>query len=90
MRPVTIRSFALGVLVSLASASYASHIVLAQDVRIPSERQLERMERQDIITPPLSTGPAETGSLESQDQRMDRRAREVDERVMRGICSACE
>jgi hypothetical protein len=48
------------------------------------------MEREDIATPPLSLGPDAAGSIKAQNERMDRRAREVDERVIRGICGGCD
>ena len=61
----------------------------AQGVQIPSERQLETWERQDIETRPLSTGPRATGRIGSQIEEMDRRDRDIDERALRGICRDC-
>src|SRR3954470_19058941 len=65
---------------------------LAQvEVQIPSATQLDRMEREDIATPPLdvSGSPVPKGSEQTQIRRMDRQDRIIDNKVMRGICSDC-
>lgn len=65
---------------------------LAQvEIQIPSGTQLDRMEQQDIATPPLdvSGSPIPQGSEQSQIRRMDRQDRIIDDKVMRGICSDC-
>src|SRR4051794_26711956 len=58
---------------------------LAQvEVQIPSATQLDRMEREDIATPPLdvSGSPVPRGSEQSQIRRMDRQDRIIDDKVM--------
>jgi hypothetical protein len=61
------------------------------ELQIPSAAQLDRMEREDIATPPLdvSGSPIPKGSEQSQIRRMDRQDRIIDDKVMRGICSDC-
>jgi hypothetical protein len=79
-----------GLGVALAETSPA---VLAQaDIRIPTDADLERMERRSMATPPLSVGdaPALRGSEKSQDLEMDRQDVIVDRKVMRGICADCK
>jgi hypothetical protein len=66
--------------------------VLAEgEIRIPSDAQLEQLERQGVETPTLdvSGAPAMKGSEESQDRQMERRRRVIDREVMKGICSDC-
>ena len=67
-------------------------MVLAQaEIRIPSDSQLERLERRGIATPPLdvSGSPVPKGSEESQIDQMDRQDKAIDEKLMRGICKDC-
>ena len=67
-------------------------MVLAQaEIRIPSDSQLERLERRGIATPPLdvSGSPVPKGSEESQIDQMDRQDKAIDEKLMRGICRDC-
>jgi hypothetical protein len=75
-----------------AGSAPASLFVLTQgELRIPSDAQLEQLERQGIATPTLdvSDAPAMKGSEESQDRQMERRSRAIDQKVMKGICSDC-
>jgi hypothetical protein len=68
-------------------------MVLAQaEIRIPSDSQLERLERRGIATPPLDVSgspPVPKGSEESQIDQMDRQDKAIDEKLMRGICRDC-
>ena len=65
---------------------------LAQaEIRIPSDAQLEGMEQQGIVTPPLyDGGRAHDGSIAAQDHQMEEQAHRIDERLLRGgICRDC-
>ena len=78
----------------------ASPITLAQgEIRIPSDADLERLERQSMATPPLDTGRqttrqpgaavSEQRREEIENQQMDRQDRAIDQKVLRGICRDC-
>ena len=93
-RPIPLLCFGIALVSSLhwAAGARGPLLVLTQsEVRIPSDAQLERLEREGIATPPLdvSDAPATKGTEESQDQQMDRRSRAIDQKVMKGICSDC-
>jgi hypothetical protein len=65
---------------------------LAQaEVRIPTEAEIGRMERQSIARPALDDSyRGETG--DQMDRRLDQRAHRIDERLLggSGICSGCD
>ena len=64
---------------------------LAQtEMSIPTEAELGRLDRETMRGTIPDPEADMTGSIESQDQSMDRRAHEVDERVLRGICGGCD
>ncbi|MGA0594709.1 hypothetical protein [Enterovirga sp. CN4-39] len=67
---------------------------LAQaEIRIPSEADLQRMERRSITTPPLDVGAAPRISNEAaENAQLDQRARRIDENLIgRGaICTDCQ
>ena len=69
-----ISAFCFGIaLISSLEGSVAPLLMLTQsEVRIPSDAQLERLEREGIATPTLdvSGAPAMKGTEESQDQQM--------------------
>ena len=68
-------------------------VAIAQaEIRIPTDAELDRMERKAIVTPPLDVGdaPALKGSEENQDLQMDRKDVIIDREVMRGICADCK
>jgi len=65
---------------------------LAQaQIQIPSDAQLDRMEQQGIVTPPLyDGGGASGGGIAAEDRQMDEQAHRVDEKLLRGgICGGC-
>ena len=67
-------------------------LVLAQaQIQIPSDAELERMERQGIVTPPLyDGGGANDGSIAAENRQMDEQAHRIDEKLLRGgICRDC-
>ena len=83
-----------------ASRADASRITVAQgEIRIPSDADLERLERQGMATPPLDAGrqttrqPGATAGEqrreEIENQQMDRQDRIIDQKVQRGICRDC-
>ena len=83
-----------------ASRADASRITLAQgEIRIPSDADLERLERQGMATPPLDTGRqttrqpgaavSEQRREEIENQQMNRQDRVIDQKVLRGICRDC-
>ena len=88
-----ISAFCFGIaLISSLERPGAPLLVLTQsEIRIPSDAQLERLEREGIATPTLdvSGAPAMKGREESQDQQMERQSRAIDQKVMKGICSDC-
>ena len=62
------------------------------EVQIPSDAQLDRMERQGITTPPLYDGGGAREAGESAEIRqMDQRAHRIDEKLLDGggVCSGC-
>jgi hypothetical protein len=65
---------------------------LAQaEIRIPSDAQLERMEQQGIVTPPLYDGGlGRDPGIAGADRQMEEQAHRIDERLLRGgICRDC-
>ena len=67
-------------------------IRLAQaQIQIPSDAQLDRMERQGIVTPPLyDGGGAADGSIGAENRQMEEQAHRIDEKLLGGgICSGC-
>jgi hypothetical protein len=88
---------AIGLALAAATSGIAradtSPVAVAQaEIRIPSDAELDRMERKAIATPPLdvSGAPVLKGSERSQDLQMDRQDVIVDQEVMRGICADCK
>src|SRR3954447_14090552 len=67
------------------SAPSPLFILTQGEIRIPSDARLEQLERRGIATPPLnaSGAPALKGTEESQDQQMERRSREIDQKAMK-------
>ena len=69
------------------------HVRVAQaEVRIPSEAQIDRMERDAISTPPLDVSDgAQTGGEAAEIRQMDRRAHSIDEKLLKdgGVCRGC-
>lgn len=69
------------------------HVQVAQaEVRIPSEAQIDRMERRAISTPPLDVSEgAQTGGEAAEIRQMDRRSHSIDEELLggSGVCSGC-
>ena len=62
------------------------------DVTIPTDAQINRMERDAITTPPLDVSEgAQRGGEASEIRQMDRRARRVDEKLLKddGVCDGC-
>lgn len=76
-----------------AGAAYAEpQLRLAQaQIQIPSDAQLNRMEQQEIVTPPLYDGRgANGGGIAAEDRQMDEQAHRIDEKLLRGgICGGC-
>jgi hypothetical protein len=76
-----------------AGAAYAEpQLRLAQaQIQIPSDAQLNRMEQQEIVTPPLYDGRgASGGGIAAEDRQMDEQAHRIDEKLLRGgICGGC-
>ena len=75
------------------TARAESRLLMAQaEVQIPSDAQLDRMERQGITTPPLYDGGGAREAGESAEIRqMDQRAHRIDEKLLDGggVCSGC-
>ena len=76
------------------TAHAESRLLMAQaEVQIPSDAQLDRMEREAITTPPLYDGGGanERGGIGAENRQMDEQAHRIDERLLRGgdICSDC-
>lgn len=69
------------------------HDRLAQgEVAIPTEGQIDRMERDAITVPPLDVSEgAQRGGEAAEIRQMDRRARRVDEKLLTddGVCNGC-
>lgn len=64
----------------------------AQAMTIPTEAQIDRMERDSISTPPLDVSEgAQRGGQGAEIRQMDRRAHQVDEKLLNddGVCSGC-
>ena len=78
--------------VSAGTACAEPQLRLAQaPIQIPSDAQLDRMEQQGIVTPPLYDGRgASGGSIAAEDRQMDEQAHRIDEKLLRGgICGGC-
>ncbi|MER2269080.1 hypothetical protein [Methylobacterium oxalidis] len=61
-------------------------------VTIPTDAQINRMERNAITTPPLDVSEgAMRGSERSQIRQMDRRDRRIDQKLLKddGVCDDC-
>jgi hypothetical protein len=114
-----VQSMLLGAaLIATVTPCEAASLRLAQAVQIPTERQLEQIDRSiNPSTPSTATkrkqlrakppktvrspSPSTTGSIRpggvpnvdaaivSENAQMDRRARAIDHKVMKGICRAC-
>ncbi|MGW5841034.1 hypothetical protein ACWFZ6_23875 [Methylorubrum extorquens] len=76
-----------------AAAEAGPRVRIAQEeVRIPSEAQIDRMERDAISTPPLDVSEGrQTGSEAAEIRQMDRRARSIDEKLLKDgdVCRGC-
>src|SRR3954447_13096277 len=68
-------------------------LLMAQaEVQIPSDAQIDRMEREAITTPPLYDGGGGKQAGESAAiRRMDERAHRIDEKLLDGggVCGGC-
>ena len=67
-------------------------LLLAQaQIQIPSDAQLDRMEQQGIVTPPLYDGSgASDGGIAAENRQMEDQAHRIDEKLLGGgICSVC-
>ena len=88
-----IRLFTLPLLAVAAGTVCAEpQLRLAQaQIQIPSDAQLNRMEQQEIVTPPLYDGRgASGGGIAAEDRQMDEQAHRIDEKLLRGgICGGC-
>ena len=78
---------------SLNVSSAPGRIIVAQELSIPTDAQLERMEERAITTNPLddSEAPALRGGEGAENRQMDRRAHRIDEQLLTngGICAGC-
>lgn len=76
---------------NVATLAGGALLLLAQaEIQIPSDAQLDRMERQGIATPPLYDGDAIGGGIGAENRRMEDQARRIDERLLGGgICRDC-
>jgi hypothetical protein len=75
-----------------ASACGEPKLLLAQaQIQIPSDAQLDRMERQGIVTPPLYDGRGGTdGGIAAENRQMEDQAHRIDEKLLGGgICADC-
>ena len=90
-KPISAFCFAIALISSLEGSVTPLLMLTQSEIRIPSDAQLERLEREGIATPTLDVGgaPAMKGTEESQDQQMERQSRAIDQKVMKGICSDC-
>jgi len=89
-RPMIPHITRLLVVSSLAPLLLAMPATAQGEVQIPTDAQLDRMERGDIATPPLSVGAAGVNASEqSEDRSLDQQDRAIDRKVMRGICTGC-
>lgn len=65
---------------------------MAQMVTIPTERQIDRMERDAIATPPLDVSAgAQRGDQGARIRQMDDRSHRIDEKLLTddGVCRGC-
>ncbi|WIU40304.1 hypothetical protein [Methylorubrum extorquens] len=65
---------------------------MAQTVTIPTDAQIDRMERDAISTPPLDVSEgAQRGDEAARIRQMDKRAHRVDEKLLTddGVCDDC-
>ena len=69
------------------------HVRVAQaDVTIPSDAQINRLERNSIATPPLDVSEgAQRGGQGAEIRQMDRRAHSIDEKLLKDdvVCDGC-
>ena len=75
-----------------APASADPIVRMAQAVTIPTDAQIDRMERDSISTPPLDVSEgAQRGGQAAEIRQMDRRAHRVDEKLLKddGVCDGC-
>ena len=65
--------------------------VAQAEIRIPSDAQLERMERHGIVTPPLYDGGlGRDPGIAGADRQMEEQAHRIDEKLLSGgICRDC-
>ena len=78
--------------IAAAPARAEPRRLLAQaEIRIPSDNQLEQMERQGITTPPLYDGKGTLdGGIAAENRQLDERAHRIDEGLLRGgVCRDC-
>jgi hypothetical protein len=80
----------LGIAAGTVCAEPRLRLAQAQ-IQIPSDAQLDRMERQGIVTPPLDDGRgASGGGIVAEDRQMDEQAHRIDEKLLGGgICGGC-
>jgi len=92
LRPSCTR-VAFVLLLGLAAASVRAepYQVAQAEIRIPGDAQLERMEQQGIVTPPLYDGGiGRDPGIGAADRQMEEQAHRIDEKLLRGgICSDC-
>jgi len=77
--------------IAAGTACPGPQLRLAQaEIQIPSDAQLDRMEQQEIVTPPLYDGGGASGGIAAEDRQMDEQAHRIDEKLLRGgICGGC-
>ena len=77
--------------IAAGTACAEPQLRLAQaQIQIPSNAQLDRMEQQGIVTPPLYEGGGASGGIAAEDRQMDEQAHRIDEKLLRGgICRDC-
>jgi hypothetical protein len=79
---------------AILTVSGATMVAAQGETTIPSDAQLERMEERAITTNPRADTGARnaSGGEEAEIRQMDRRAHQIDERLMKddGICSGCK
>jgi hypothetical protein len=66
--------------------------VAQAEVTIPSDAQINGMERNAITTPPLDVSEgAQRGGQGAEIRQMDRRAHSIDEKLLKddGVCDGC-
>jgi hypothetical protein len=90
-KPISAFCFGIALISSLEWPVKPLLMLTQSEIRIPSDAQLERLEREGIVTPTLdvSGAPAMKGTEGSQNQQMERQSRAIDQKVMKGICSDC-